>query len=188
MMALKGQKYSHSKIASILNISKATVTQGIARANQLGTLESRRRSGRPRVTSESADRLLHRSVVAHPTWSSSTIAANTATPASARTIRRRLLVDFKLKSHRPAKKAKLSPKNIKDRLTFCKKYGKWTKEDWNKVMFSDESTFSQFSSYTRHVRRPRNQRYNMRYVVPTVKHAPTTMVWGSFCGSGRGGI
>ena len=28
----------------------------------------------------------------------------------------------------------------------------------------------------------------MRYVIPTVKQAPTTMVWGSFSGRGRGGI
>jgi len=55
-------------------------------------------------------------------------------------------------------------------------------------MFSDESTFSQFSNYTPRVRRPINQRYNSRYVVPTVKQAPTTMVWGCFSGKGRGAI
>ena len=56
------------------------------------------------------------------------------------------------------------------------------------VMFSDESTFSQFSNYSKHVRRPIGQRYNTRYVVPTVKKAATTMVWASFSGRGRGGI
>ena len=56
------------------------------------------------------------------------------------------------------------------------------------VIFSDESTFSQFSSYTRHVRRPINQRYNTRYIVPTVNQAPTTMVWACFSGRGRGAL
>jgi len=97
-------------------------------------------------------------------------------------------VDFDLPSRRPARKAKLTKKNIKDRLAFCQRYKDWSLENWKKVMFSDESTFSQFSSFVRHVRRPANQRYNTRYVVPTVKQAPTTMVWGSFCGQGRGGI
>ena len=53
------------------------------------------------------------------------------------------------------------------------------------VLFSDESTFSQFSSYVRHVRRLAKMRYNTRFIIPTVKQAPTTMVWGSFCGKGR---
>jgi hypothetical protein len=97
-------------------------------------------------------------------------------------------VDFKLASCKPAKKAKLTKKNIKDRLAFCRKYKNWSKEDWMQVMFSDESTFSQFRSTTKQVRRPKNQRYNIRYVVPTVKKAPTTMIWASFCGRGRGGI
>ena len=55
-------------------------------------------------------------------------------------------------------------------------------------MFSEEATFSQFLSYVRNVRRPKNQRYNMRYVIPTVKKAPVTMVWASSAAAGRGGI
>ena len=55
-------------------------------------------------------------------------------------------------------------------------------------MFSDESTFSQFHCYARHVHRPSGERYNPRYVVPTVKQAPTSMVWGCFSGRGRGAL
>ena len=51
---------------------------------------------------------------------------------------------------------------------------------------SDQSTFSQFHCYARHVRRPSGERYNPRYVVPTVKQAPTSMVWGYFSGRGSG--
>jgi transposase len=188
MMILHQQNYSHSKIAGILHISKSAVTKGIARAKQLGTLESRKRSGRPRITSATTDRVIHRLAAANPTWSSLQIAVNSSLPASTRTIRRRLLKEFKLPSCRPAKKAMLSKKNIRDRLTFCRKYKDWTAQDWKKTMFSDESTFSQFASYIRHVRRPAKQRYNIRYVVPTVKQAPTVMVWASFSASGRGGI
>jgi transposase len=195
---LYDQNMSQRKIAAILKVSQSAVSRAIARMKQLGTTKSRKRTGRPRRTSASTDRMIRRSAVAHPTWSSSHIRAAVRSPVitgtpvrppvSTRTVRRRLLVDFKLPSRRPAKKAKLSKKNIKDRLAFCTKYKNWTKADWMKVMFSDESTFTQFYSACRYVRRPANQRYNMRYVVPTVKQAPTTMVWGSFCGSGRGGI
>lgn len=188
MVILQKQKLSHRRIAEILGISKGAVTYGLTRARELDSTKSRRRSGRPRSTTATTDRLIHRAATANPTWSSAQIASTMQTPPSARTIRRRLFVDFKLPSRRPAKKAKLSRKNIKDRLAFCRKYRNWTEEEWKKVMFSDEATFSQFSSYKRHVRRPINQRYNIRYVVPTVKLAPTTMVWACFCARGRGGI
>lgn len=188
MQILHSQNLSHRKIAQILHVSQSAVTRGLSRMKQLGSRKSRKRTGRPRATSKTMDRLIHRAAVAHPTWSSSSICADMQSPLSTRTVRRRLLVDFNLPSRRPAKKAKLSKKNIKDRLVFCRKYKNWTKEDWMKVMFSDESTFSQFNSTCRYIRRPANQRYNMRYVVPTVKQAPTTMVWACFSGSGRGGI
>ena len=44
-----------------------------------------------------------------------------------------------LVSRRAAKRPLLSRKNIRDRLIFCKRYRDWTAEDWDKVIFSDES-------------------------------------------------
>ena len=59
---------------------------------------------------------------------------------SARTVRRRLLEgDLVSRSHFSAKKPLLSKKNIRDRLIFCERYRDWTAEDWEKVIFSDES-------------------------------------------------
>ena len=89
-----------------------------------------------------------------------------------RTICRRLF-RANLKSYKPAKKPKLSPKNIADRLAFCNKYQAWTPEQWNWVMFSDESQIFQFYAFCRHVRRPPN-------IIPTVKNAAKVMVWGLF--------
>ena len=48
---------------------------------------------------------------------------------SQRTIRRRLF-RTNLKSCKPAKKPKLSLKNIADRLAFCNRYQAWTPEQW----------------------------------------------------------
>lgn len=188
IVVLEKQKLSHSEIAAALKVSKSTVTRVLAKNQKIGTPRARRPGRTSRVTSAATDRLIHRMVVANPTLSSTAIAAQLPTPVSSRTVRRRLFKDFNLRSRRPAKKAKLSAKNVRDRLTFCRKYKNWTAEDWKKVMFSDESTFSQFSSYVRHVRRPANHRYNLKYVVPTVKQAPTTMVWACFSSSGRGAI
>jgi len=185
---LSEQKYSIRRISDVLKISKSTVGYTLKRIAEKKSLSPRKRSGRPRVTSPLTDRKIRRAVVKNPTLSSTSVAAGTGFRASSRAVRRRLLVDFNLPSRRPAKKSSLSAKNIKDRKSFCHKYKNWTEDQWMNVMFSDESTFSQFSSYVRHVRRPSGQRFNLRYVVPTVKQAPTVMVWASFSGRGRGGI
>src|SRR5215469_5690990 len=73
--------------------------------------------------------------VASPTASSINIAGQLPSVTSTRSVRRRLLVDFQLASRRPAKQAKLSAKDIKDRVVFCRKYRMWRKEDWMKLCF-----------------------------------------------------
>ena len=93
-----------------------------------------------------------------------------------------------LKSFRPAKKPKLSAKNIADRLAFCQKYQGWSAEQWRSVIFSDETLVSQFYAFFRHVRRPLKQRDNPHYIVPTVKNASEVMIWVTICAGERSGL
>ena len=116
------QDKSHRDIANILNVSKSAVTRGLAKMKELGSLKSRNRSGRPRVTTAASDRLIRCAAVANPSSSSKRIALElqpvTVGRLSPRTVRRRLLTNFKLPSRKPAKKSRLSKKNVKD----CMKY------------------------------------------------------------------
>ena len=58
--------------------------------------------------------------------------------------------------------------------------------DWKKVMFSDESTFRLVRGRYKLVRRPSGV---SRYIIKTVKHPKSVMVWGVFSGDkGRGGL
>ena len=61
---------------------------------------------------------------------------------------------------------------------------------WRKVMFSDESTFWLVRGPYKFVRRPSGvSRYDSRYIIKTVKHPKSVMVWGAFSGDkGRGGL
>ena len=93
-----------------------------------------------------------------------------------------------LKSFRPAKKPKLSAKNIADHLTFCQKYQGWSAEQWRSVIFSEETLVSQFYAFCRHVRRPLKKRDNPRYIVPTVKNASKVLIWAAICAGGRNGL
>ena len=134
--------------------------------------------------------MIRHMAVADPNVSSSCIVARLPdeVQVSSRTIRRRLHDEFNLKAYRPAAKPKLSAKNIKDRIKFCRKYQNWTIEDWKKVMFTDETSIRQYASYTSHVRRPPDIRFNFRYTVPKVKQSPTVMVWGCIASTRRGGL
>lgn len=191
IVILREENKSLRYIAKKLNIAHSTVVASMKRVDELKTFSSRARSGRPTVTSERMKNAIIKIAKCSPRASSSAIRARLpGSPdkkPSKRTIRRRLF-DAGLKSYRPARKPQLSAKNVRDRLTFCKKFKHWTPEQWEHVMFSDESTFTQFYSFCRHVRRPPNQRHNPRYVVPTVKQAPKVMVWGAVSGVGRAGL
>jgi hypothetical protein len=72
------------------------------------------------------------------------------------------------------------------RLKFAKKHQHFTKEDWARVMYSDESTFKCLRSTRTTIRRPQgSNRDDSRYTVKTVKHPDSVMVWGSFSGTLR---
>ena len=56
-------------------------------------------------------------------------------------------------------------------------------------MFSEESTFTQFYSFSRHVRRPVGKRNDHKFRVSAVKQCAKVMVWGAFSGKGgQGGL
>lgn len=190
IIILNEEGYSQRAIANRLRVSKTAVQETIARKRSTGSFVPLKRPGRPRKTSKQTDNLIHRIVVAQPTSSSSFI--QTQLPPhvniSTKTIRRRLCDDFKLRSYRPAVKPKLSAKNIKDRLKFCQDHRHWGVVEWSRVMFSDESLIRQFNPPALHVRRPINNRWNSRYVQPTVKQSPSIMIWGSITAQGAAGF
>ena len=62
--------------------------------------------------------------------------------------------------------------------------------DWRKVMFCNESTSRLVLRGYKLVRRPSEvSRYDSMYIIKTVKHPKSVMVWGDFSGDkGRGGL
>ena len=190
MIVLREQGLTERAIAARLSVSQTSVHKCIARYAATGQYSARKRSTRPRVTTKQTDSMILRLAKSTPTITAAAIASQLPpdNSPSIRTIQRRLSKDFKLKSYRSARKPLLSAKNKSDRLTFCRKYLDWTKDDWHKVMFSDESTVSQYYNYNCRVRRPVGQRYNARYTICSVKHPKTVMFWGSISAKGCGAL
>lgn len=181
ILILKEESYSFREIGNRLGISVGAVQRTIARHKETGSLVSKARSGRPRKTSGTTDRMMKRIITKNPRGSSTFVQAQLPHEVKihSSTIRRRLSKDFGLPAYRSAAKPMLSPKNIRDRILFCKAHENWTSDQWSTVMFSDESMVRQFTQYAPYVRRPSNQRFNSRYTHISVKKSPSIMIWGA---------
>lgn len=184
--------YSQRAVANMLSISRGAVEKCIARSRDKTCegFKSRKRVGRPRGTTPRTDRAMLMKVKRSPRASSAKIQAQlpVGERVSCRTVRRRLF-NMGLKARKPAVKPLLSAKNIRDRKAFCIRYKDWTADDWENVLFSDESTFTQFYSFVPYVRRPVGRRFELQYCVGSVKQSKKVMVWGCFSGKGgRGGL
>ena len=185
--ALHSEGLSQCAIALRLHISRCSVQ------NALRSTPTRRHNCRGvRKTTIRQDRALKAIVVRSPHASSARIAQSAAANGvniSARTVRRRLLCDFGLPARRPAKKPLITKKQLRDRLKFCHAFKSKPAEWWERVVFSDESTFQQLrgNGYN-YVRRPVGERLNPKYTLKTVKHPPSVMVWGAISAKGRCGL
>lgn len=182
-----------SAIAKSFKLHRSVVSRVLKKYRNTGDASSAPVPGRPKKTSLRMDRELIRISKKNPYLSSTQILAQLeeygGANISSSTVRRRLIVAG-LSGRRPAKKPLLSKKNIKARLAFAQTHINWTPKDWKKVVFSDESKFNLFSSDgILYVRRPKNQRFNKKYICPTVKHGGgNVLVWGCFSAFGMGPI
>lgn len=177
--------FSQVKIAQALKVSRKAVQTALRGSARL-------RCGRKRVTTAYDDRVMKKAVTKDPHTASALVAAQlreAGVSVSSRTVRRRLQKEFKLTARRPAKKPLLSEKQRKARLAFCKAHVNKPAEWWDRVMFSDESTFKQVrGSGSNYVRRPSGLRLDPKYTMKTVKHPPCVMAWGAITAKGRAGL
>lgn len=190
MVALRDVGMKQKVIAVRLHIHPSVVCRCLKRHSQTSSFSARKRTGRGRITTARTDALIRRIATITPSATSTFIKSQLPPEVkiSTTTIKRRLHDEFDLKAYRPAAKPMLSTKNIRDRLAFCNHYKSWSVKDWQKVLFSDECMIKQFANYSQHVRRPTGKRYNPRFVVPTVKHSPSLMVWGCISAEGCGNL
>ena len=184
---------TYKRISELYNVSKPGICHIMKRFRQRKTIESKPRSGRPKVTTEKADRLLVRFCKNNPLMTAvelnSIMHQFHGTNCSIDTTKRRLRQN-NLYGCRPVKKPLISARNLRTRIKFARDHLSWTVNDWSKVLFSDESKFRLFSSDgVRYVRRPIGDRFNPKYQLPTVKHGRGNgMVWGCFSHDNLGPI
>ena len=104
---------------------------------------------------------------------------------NARTVRRRL--DERGIFGRIARHSHdFTPAELQKSIAFAEGYQHWEENDWDLVLFSDETHFDQFSHAQRWVQRPRGEAYNPAYVLTGLHPMQSIGLWGCFSGRGIG--
>ena len=184
---------SFREITKILKISLGAVQNAINRYRETGKNVDRKRSGRPRKTTQSIDNKIYAISIADRFKSASIIRAEINeqldSPICLSTVKKRLREKGMI-GRIAVKKPLLRSVNKQKRLDFAKEHLGWTVDQWKSVLWTDESKFELFGSHRRQfVRRKINERFKSQCISPTVKHGGASiMVWGCFSYSGVGSI
>jgi transposase len=177
-----GPKLSIKAIAKELQCSRDTVKTWIDRYKKTGDIQDEERQGRKRKTSEREDLDIVTMAKKQRTSTLANISTSMSrqgTEISLMTVKRRLNEQglYKLK---PLLKPLLLDKHRSSRF-------KWAKAnkntDWSKVIFTDETSISQFGK-PKQVWRQRGEIIK----APTVKHSLKVHVYGCFSEKGFGNI
>jgi transposase len=191
IIVLHRQGRSEREIAKIVKISKNGVHTTIQRHLETGGTENKKRSGRPRTTSEGTDLAITVMSKRNRFLTVPEVAAEINTSngknISLTTIRKRL-AEVGLNGRGSARKPLLRAVNKKKKIKLGKNHVNWTMEQWKAVLWTDESKFEVFGSRRRqYVRRLDEERYLETFLTPTVKHGGgSVMVWGCFTEGGVG--
>lgn len=190
MAVLHEEGYSSPKIAKRVGCNQSTVIRIIKKLQETGSTADRHRTGRPKKTTQRQDRVLLRTSLANRKLTSPLLLREWQEKCSVdvctSTVRRRCL-EFGLRGCKARKKPLLTEQQRKKRLLWAKEYSKWSKEEWEKVLFSDESTFcilgNQANTY---VRRFPYEEYKPECLNLSVKYPTKVMIWGCMAASGVG--
>ena len=90
----------------------------------------------------------------------------------------------------------LTDRHKKLRLAFAQRTKNWSREDWRKVVWSDESRFKVCEMLPKKVRRPHYKKgsnygnpFDSKYLMATKKFDQSIMIWGCMSGNaGRGSL
>lgn len=190
MLTLANKNRPAREIANILHIHPSTVSRQLRRLRQNPDFYYvKPRPGRPRILSP---RSIHHAYIAIECSHASTAAdiQRQLFPHVSEWTVRRALHSAGLSAYIKRRKPLLTRRHRLRRRQWAESYGAWSQEDWNKVIFSDESKFNLVGSDGRQYcwRRPGEELVE-RAVQKTVKHGGgSLMVWGCITAQGVGRI
>lgn len=189
IITLYHSKHPVKKICELSGCKMSTVYYTIDRFKKTNSCLDLPRSGRPPKLNDSDKRYLKLSALRDRRKTLAVLTEDfnrgRQMPVSHSCVNR-ALTSWSLIGRVAARKPLLSKRNVKKRLAFAKQHVKWSKNKWEKVLFTDESKFELFGSKRRlFVRRQPGERFNKSCLVPTIKHGGgSIMVWGGISTNG----
>jgi len=197
----KGQIFAHwkdgknkTKISHITGVPRTTVIDIIKKFEKDGNADRKVGSGRPRKTTRRQDSVIVKESKKDPFLNavdiSRIVTADHNIDVSHDTVNRRL-IEAGLPCRVACKKPFISDPNIQKRLDWCIKYQDWTIEQWKRVLFCDEASFTLVYHGRVLVRRPpgKEAAYDKKYIKPTIKHGGGKInVWRCFSYDGVGDL
>ncbi|KAK4318803.1 hypothetical protein Pmani_010226 [Petrolisthes manimaculis] len=147
------------EIALTTGVSQRSVQRWIKRFEEEGSLHTKPRSGRPRVTTPVDDARILNAVEDQPLTSAVHHTRNLHLPCHPCTTRRRIH-EANIQCYIPATKENLTQQQRECRLGFALQYLQADHSFWNHVIFTDEKYFSSVEARARHCWRRGNTRYH----------------------------
>ena len=142
IVTLQEEGYTYRQLAEHFNVRPATISELIIKYRRTGSEDDQPRPGRHRISTERQDRSLVRLVSQNPSTSSRALsqqwAETSGVQAAARTVRHRLFTSG-LYSYVATRKPLLTARHHAVCLCWARKHVNWTRDQWNRVLFSDET-------------------------------------------------
>jgi len=149
-------------------------------------VEDDQREGRPRKLTEEEEQLLVMTSVVEPFQPPQQLKRKLQMDVSPRTIDRRL-IEADLHGRVARKRFELTDEHVRKRLSFAEGYKNWTEQQWETVLFTDETSFKGAGFHGQvWVRRPPGQALNPEYTVDKKPHPVKVHFWGCFSANGVG--
>ncbi|KAI7933206.1 hypothetical protein MJO28_017772 [Puccinia striiformis f. sp. tritici] len=174
---------SHGRVAKAVGLGQTTVSAIVLRSRTRGTVETAKKSGRPRLNDDRDLRQLRHFVENHRKLTLAEVTDAMTTHVSSSTIQRRIH-EMGYNNRIAVKKPFINAKNREKRLAFANEHLEWTIADWSKVIWSDKSSFETGKlSQQVHVWRQAKEDMKPECLEPTFKSGrSSTSIWGAFFG------
>ena len=185
IVKLRQENLTMQQIADKVKCSKSVICKILKRYNDTGSSNNKKKPGRPRKTTVRQDRMMHRLALKgrFNTVTGISKQVKDVIGVSRQTMSRRL-PEIGLFARCQRKKPLISKKKPRARLGFANRHVLWSKCDWNRVFFSDESKFNIFGSDGKqYVRRRKGEELKRNCVKKTVKiwWRQRADIWNDVC-------
>jgi len=184
------EDHTMRQISDRLSLPLSTVGYVIKKFEKTGSYENKDRKGRPKKLSARNEIYILRELKKNPHQSLRQLSINigNCVPQISIASLSNFVKSRNYTSRIAVEKPLLNLTHIKTRINYCKRMATWSKDQLDKIIYSDESSFCLYSnSHCKRVWRLPGTRYQSQNVLPKVKFGGgKIMVWGCITRDGVG--